>query len=67
MKPITIWRRFNSETELMEHNHIEDGHVPLDLKIPLGKFSNQTKSWLSGKWEKELTYLDETNTIVRII
>lgn len=64
MKEITVWKRLNIEQETMEHNHIEDGHVPLSLKIPVGKFKDQTKNWKSGIWEKRLTYLDENNTIV---
>jgi len=66
MKKITIWKRLNLETDLMEHNHIEDGHVPLNLKVPIGKFINQTKSWSSRIWEKEIAYLDKNNKIMRI-
>ena len=50
--PITIWRRItNMPTELViEHNHIENGHV--SGIIPIGH-----KSWHNYGWSKSFGYL----------
>lgn len=52
VQPITIWRRISgSDNELIvEHNHIEDGHVG-GIK-PIGH-----ASWIKYIWLKSFGYL----------
>lgn len=65
MKKITIWKMLKGNDELIiEHNHIEDGHVDGTYPLPLDpKFKGQL-SWKNFEWQKEHGYLDENNKVV---
>jgi hypothetical protein len=49
MTPITIWQRQN-DNKVMEHNHIEDGHVPSSQLRPTPKTEEHKKAWARGVW-----------------
>lgn len=64
MKPVTIWRRFNSKTQKYEHNHIEEG---LNfLPIPVADVDTVNELWQSSKWEKKYGYQDDENKITPV-
>lgn len=50
--PITIWRKIShlENTLIIEHNHIEDGHIS-------GIFPCGHKSWINYSWSKSFGYL----------
>ena len=53
MKPITIWQRENKRedgTKVFEHNHIEDGHVIIDQKLPTPICEIHKTLWKAGNW-----------------
>lgn len=60
MKAITVWERFNQESQQWEHNHIEDGHI--EGEKPVGTES-QTKGWSKGTWTREHKHLDNNKVI----
>ncbi|MNJ90614.1 hypothetical protein D3C87_82480 [compost metagenome] len=65
MKKVTVWKILKGDTKLVvEHNHIEDGHVEGTYPQPLDpKFKNQL-SWKNFEWQKEFSYLDENNKVI---
>jgi len=63
MKPITVWRRFNSGDHKWDFNHIEDGHVKGDQYLkPIGN-KEQTANWAKGTWMHELKYLKNNKVV----
>lgn len=46
---ITVWKLWNEERKMYEHNHISDGYDPL-VRAPIGRTEQQTKSWSRGLW-----------------
>ena len=60
MKPVTVWTRFNENSQQWEHNHIEDGHV--NGVKPLGTES-QTNNWAKGIWTQEYKHLDNNKVV----
>ncbi len=52
MNPVTVWKRFNVDSQKWDHNHIEDGHIgTMDNQYlkPIGD-DDQTRSWAKGTW-----------------
>jgi len=60
MKPITVWRKFNVETQRWEHNHIENGHVVANK--PTGT-AHQTKAWEKSTWMFEHKHLNDQEVV----
>lgn len=63
MKPITVWLRLDEKKQQWNHNHIEDGHVPIVSTKPIGT-PHQTKVWSKGTWSFQHKHLDMNNTVV---
>jgi len=55
MKPITVWQRFNPDTNTWEHNHISDNHTKLDAPIAISDL--QKSAWNNATWRYRHTYL----------
>jgi hypothetical protein len=63
LKPITVWEKFNVKEQRWDHNHIEDGHVPINQNKPTGT-PEQTKTWESGTWMFFYKYLDGKQRVI---
>jgi len=61
VKPITVWNRFNSDSQEWDFNHIESGHV--ETLKPVGD-DNQTNNWSKGTWAREYKYLNQARVVV---
>lgn len=59
MKKVTKWERLNPQTNLFEHNHLEDGHVAGNAPTPITK--EHIKLFAESKWRKQFGYLDLSN------
>jgi hypothetical protein len=59
-KPVTVWERWVGERrdQRLEHNHVEEGHVPLDQVAPTIKHEAQRAAWRQAQWVKTLAFLD---------
>lgn len=62
MNPITLWNRYDKESDSFQFNHLEDGHS--DRDVPYAKFPEQ-KGWVNSKWTREHAYLDGENRVVK--
>ena len=58
MKPVTVWEKFDLETNAWKHNHIQDEHVNTDKSKGTEK---QEKAWEKSVWKKEHMYLNQGN------
>lgn len=63
MKTITVWSCLDVKTKRWAHNHIEDGHVDINSKVPIGN-DYQTKTWLSKTWNLKHMYLNNRQQVV---
>jgi len=65
LPPLTVWKRFNGESQKWDHNHIESGHVGTmsdQYLKPLGD-SEQNKNWSKGTWLHEHRYIESGKVI----
>jgi hypothetical protein len=54
---ITVWERYNRNSEKWEHNHISDGFNEIE-ETPAPKSNVQKKSWAGGEWRKKKAHLE---------
>lgn len=58
MPIVTIWERYNENTERWEHNHIANGYSAKDTE-PTSSNTLQKKSWGTAKWRSSAATIDE--------
>ena len=56
MKKVTKWDKLNTQTNLFEHNHLEDGHVAGNAPAAFTK--EQIELFAKSQWRKQFGYLD---------
>lgn len=59
LKPVTVWKKFNPDSQKWDHNHIEDFHIGTMAEQylkPIGD-ENQTENWSSSTWLHEHKHL----------
>lgn len=66
LRAVTVWQRWVGERRDMrlEHNHVEEGHVPIDQVVPTIKHEAQRAAWKQAQWVKTLAHLDGAGNIV---
>ena len=47
---ITIWKRFNEQDKVWEHNHWDYGLLTVDT--PPSTWPDQIKNWKKAKWQR---------------
>ena len=63
MKDITVWLKFDVNTQKWNHNHIKDGHVPINSNKPIGT-PEQTKIWDKSTWIFQYKHIDENQKVI---
>ena len=58
MKTITIWERFNLNSEKWDHNHISEGFSEDDSE-PAPKSETQRRSWKGAQWRRTRGRLED--------
>lgn len=53
--PVTVWKRFNDESNKYEHNHYDTGHIDQDKPTPVSP--EQRKAWKKALWEKRFSVM----------
>jgi len=56
---ITVWKIYNKDKDIYQHNHVEDGHSTSEYPLPKQLSFQSQKSWKSMKWQREFGYLDK--------
>ena len=64
LQPITVWRAYHDAAGKFSHNHIEDGHVPMEQYGPTPKTDDQRRAWDKQLWNREWCWMDENYRVV---
>jgi hypothetical protein len=60
-KLITVWKRWNKEKEIYQHNHFNYDIIYQNKPVPISPI--QKSSWKGGDWIKEFAFLaDKPNS-----
>lgn len=57
MREVTMWYRFDTQTQQFEPNHLGDGHEATDR--PAARHASHVKGWSGGKWQKVHCWLTD--------
>ena len=61
---ITIWQRFDKDTDEWQHNHIYLGYSESATQ-PEPKGRTQRRTWKKGRWRSYSAYLDDKSVVIR--